>query len=214
MRNKRNYTKSTVRLRKSEYRDEWHVYIESYPVMVEGKNKPQRIRKYINRSVKTVVFDKKRTSRTTLEKTTYKPKRDDNGIIICKSDLDKETMLYADSIRKIIQQGFDERELNSELRNSQISQQEKVQENFIQYFKKVIGIRHKKSSKSIIINWHRTVSFLEMFVQNDILSFEKIDYKFIEDFKRFLLDAPCGVVKKEQFPKIQHQLIFQFLKPH
>ena len=48
------------------------------------------------------------------------------------------------------------RELNSELRNSQISQQEKAQENFIQYFKKVIGIRHKKSSKSIIINWHRT----------------------------------------------------------
>ena len=143
MRNKRNYTKSTVRLRKSEYRDEWHVYIESYPVMVEGKDKPQRIRKYINRSVKTVVFDKKRTSRTTSEKTTYKPKRDDNGIIICKSDLDKETMLYADNIRKIIQQGFDERELNSELRNSQISQQEKAQENFIQYFKKIIGIRHK-----------------------------------------------------------------------
>lgn len=136
MRNKRNYTKSTVRLRKSEYRDEWHVYIESYPVMVEGKDKPQRIRKYINRSVKTVVFDKKRTSRTTSEKTTYKPKRDDNGIIICKSDLDKETMLYADSIRKIIQQGFDERELNSELRNSQISQQEKAQENFIHASKK------------------------------------------------------------------------------
>lgn len=88
------------------------------------------------------------------------------------------------------------RELNSELRNSQISQQEKAQENFIQYFKKVIGIRHKKSSKSIIINWHRTVSFLEMFVQNDILSFKKIDYKFIEDFKRFLLDAPCGGGKK------------------
>ena len=35
-----------------------------------------------------------------------------------------------------------------------------------------------------------------MFVQNDILSFEKIDYKFIEDFKRFLLDAPCGGGKK------------------
>ena len=89
MRNKRNYTKSTVRLRKSEYRDEW----QSYPVMVEGKDKPQRIRKYINRSVKTVVFDKKRTSRTTSEKTMYKPKRDDNGIIICKSDLDKETII-------------------------------------------------------------------------------------------------------------------------
>ena len=42
--------------------------------MVEGKDKPQRIREYINRSVKTVVFDKNKISRTTSEKTTYKPK--------------------------------------------------------------------------------------------------------------------------------------------
>ena len=27
-------TKSSVKLRKSEYRDEWYLYIESYPVFV------------------------------------------------------------------------------------------------------------------------------------------------------------------------------------
>ena len=40
-------TRVTVRLRKSEYYDEWYLYLEAYPVRVEGKDKPQRVREYI-----------------------------------------------------------------------------------------------------------------------------------------------------------------------
>ncbi len=35
-------TKATVRLRKIEDRKEWYVYIESYPLLVPGKESPQR----------------------------------------------------------------------------------------------------------------------------------------------------------------------------
>ena len=62
-----NNTKSTVRLRKVEDRKEWYIYIESYPVFVPGKKEPQRVREYINRSVSTVEWDKKRTARTEAE---------------------------------------------------------------------------------------------------------------------------------------------------
>jgi hypothetical protein len=89
-------TKVTVRLRKAEDRKEWYIYLESYPV-IKGKKTPQRIREYLNRSVTTVEFDKKRPARTDSTGTiSYKPKRDDNGIIICKSENDRETMFYAD----------------------------------------------------------------------------------------------------------------------
>lgn len=44
-------TRVTVRLRKSDYYDEWYLYLEAYPVQVEGKDKPQRVREYINRSI-------------------------------------------------------------------------------------------------------------------------------------------------------------------
>jgi hypothetical protein len=37
-------TQVTVRLRKAEDRKEWYVYLESYPVFIAGKNKPQRSR--------------------------------------------------------------------------------------------------------------------------------------------------------------------------
>ncbi|SEH90341.1 hypothetical protein SAMN05421793_14818 [Epilithonimonas hominis] len=44
-------TQVTVRLRKAEDRNEWYVYLESYPVFIAGKNKPQRSREYLNRIV-------------------------------------------------------------------------------------------------------------------------------------------------------------------
>lgn len=105
-------TKATVRLRKAEDKNEWYVYIESYPVEVSGKKAPQRIREYISRSVTTVEWDKKRTARTDAAGTkTYKPKRSDNGIIMCRSESDREIMLYADGIRKIRQKEYDKRSI-------------------------------------------------------------------------------------------------------
>ena len=41
-------TRVTVRLRKSDYYDKWYLYLEAYPVRIEEKDKPQRVREYIN----------------------------------------------------------------------------------------------------------------------------------------------------------------------
>jgi excisionase family DNA binding protein len=110
-----SHTKVTVRIRKVEDRKEWYVYLESYPIFVPGKKTPQRIREYINRSVTTVEWDKKRTARTNAEGTkTYKSKRNDNGIIACRSEIDQETMLYADGVRKLRQREYDNAGLYSD----------------------------------------------------------------------------------------------------
>jgi len=113
-------TKVTVRLRKVEDRKEWYLYLESYPVFVADKKQPQRLREYLNRSVSTVEWDKKRIARTEADGTkTYKPKRDDNGIIICRSEKDQENMLYADSIRKLRQREYDNIDLYSDTETAQ-----------------------------------------------------------------------------------------------
>ncbi|MTS93476.1 site-specific integrase, partial [Pseudoflavonifractor sp. BIOML-A4] len=46
-------TRVSVKLRKSEYRDEWYLYVESYPVFQSGKHTPQRVREYLNRTITT-----------------------------------------------------------------------------------------------------------------------------------------------------------------
>ena len=184
-------TKVTVRLRKAENRKEWYIYLESYPVMISGKKTPQRIREYLNRSVTTVEFDKKRPAKTTQKSISYKPKRDDNGIIICKSENDRETMFYADSVRKLRQREYDNIELYNEIDLIKAEQKEKSQENFVKYFEALIKIRHKNNSESIKVNWERAIDILISYEGAEI-PFSKIDIKFCEDFKAFLLNAPRG----------------------
>ena len=102
------HTKCTVKLRKSEYHDEWYLIVESYPVFKTPGGKPSRIKEALNRTVTTPIWDKNRNARTSEDGVvTYKPKRDENGIILCKSQLDQEACIYADKVRAIRQREYD-----------------------------------------------------------------------------------------------------------
>lgn len=185
-------TKVTVRLRKAEDRKEWYLYLESYPVFVAGKIKPQRIREYLNRTVTTVEWDKKRVSRTDMEgKKAYKPKRDDNGLIVCRSERDRENIFYADNVRKIRQREYDNTDLYTETEAEQAEYKERLQQNFIEYFKQTMNKRHGNSSTSIYVNWERALDFFKMFA-GDTLLFSQINTRMAEEFKTFLLSAPRG----------------------
>lgn len=135
-------------------------------------------------------WDKKRTARTDAEGTkSYKPKRNDNGIIMCRSDSDREIMLYADGIRKVRQKEYDNRDLYSDAENVLVEQKEKRQEDFIKYIAALAAKRHARSSKSVQINWNRTKEFLKSYSGGSLI-FSQIDYRMAHDFKLFLLAAP------------------------
>lgn len=42
-----SHTRVSVKLRKAEFRKEWYLYIESYPVISKNGGKPQRVREYV-----------------------------------------------------------------------------------------------------------------------------------------------------------------------
>ena len=84
-----DYTKVSVKLKKSEWRDEWFIYLEAYPVYETGNDKPKRVREYL-RSLLLPIWDKRRSERAVAGRIKYKPKRDDNGVIQCKSKQDME----------------------------------------------------------------------------------------------------------------------------
>ena len=58
-----SHTKVSVRLRKSELRDEWYLYLEAYPVFKAGREKPLREREYLNRIITTPMWDETRPAR-------------------------------------------------------------------------------------------------------------------------------------------------------
>lgn len=51
-----DYTKVSVKLKKSEWRDEWFIYLEAYPVYETGSDKPKRVREYLRRSITTPIW--------------------------------------------------------------------------------------------------------------------------------------------------------------
>lgn len=188
-------TKVTVRLRKAEDRDEWYVYIEAYPVFVEGKKQPQRVREYINRSITTPVFDKKRSARTAADGSkTFKPKRDTNGIIICKSEIDQETCIYADNIRRIRQREYDTVELYSDEDKRVLEQKQKSEANFIEYFTNLNETRNKAASEGIRKNWRLAIRVLTLFAGENLL-FSDINEKFCENYRTALLTTANGSKK-------------------
>ena len=187
------HTKCTVKLRKSEYREEWYLIVESYPIFETPNSKPSRVKESLNRIITTPIWDKTRNARTSPDgSVTYKPKRDNNGVIMCRYAIDNESCLYADKVRSIRQREFDNAALYTDKEEEIIAQNERSQCNFIEYFKIVSDKRHKKSSKSIIINWSRVYELLKIFAGGDTILFSQIDLKLIENFKYFMLSAPQG----------------------
>ena len=174
-------TRVSVKLRKSEYREEWYLYVEAYPVFQADKPTPQRVREYLNRTITTPIWDKSRNARTDKDgKTTYKPKRDLNGIIQCKSQLDQESCIYADKVRSLRQKEYDNASLYSETDAEQAEQLERSRYNFIEYFDHVQRTRHAHSSDSIIANWNRVYELLKIFSKGNTIPFLQIDLKFVE----------------------------------
>lgn len=187
------HTKVSVKLRKSELRAEWYLYLEAYPVFKAGYDKPQREREYLNRIITTPMWDKSRPARLNANgEQSYKPKRDQNGIIVCRSKIDRETLIFADNVRNIRQHEYDNAELYSEADQAMAEKIEMSKTNFIEYFAKVAENRHKKGSKSIIVNWNRVYELIKIYTEGDFLPFSKITLRMMESFKTFMLTAPQG----------------------
>lgn len=187
------HTKVSVKLRKSELRNEWYLYLEAYPVFKPGHDKPCREREYLNRIITTPIWDKTRPARLNdYGVQTYKPKRDMNGIIICRSKADRETCIFADNVRILRQREYDNTELYSDTEQAMVEKKARGQADFIEYFGKQAAKRHKNDSKSIGVNWDRAHDLLKFFTKDKPLPFAQIDMHLIESFRDFLLKAPRG----------------------
>ena len=187
------HTKVTVKLRKSEYREEWYLVVESYPIRKPDGGKPGRIIESVNRIITTPIWDT--TAITGIDADgnyKYKPKRDTNGIIQCTSRLDREACIYADKVRALRQQEYDTAVVYSDREQEMIAQNERMEQDFIAYFNSIIYKVHPNSSNSIIVNWTRVGKLLSIYSEGKPIPFKRISVKLLEDLKLFMLSAPMG----------------------
>lgn len=185
-----------VILRKSEYKEQWSLLIESFPVFEPGKDKPLRKHEPLGRFVTTPIFDKNSSGRTTADgKAYYRPKRDANGVNMCRSQKDQDACIFADKVRDLRQHEYDNQSLYTETEAEQATQNIRSKCDFIQYFAELKEKRHKNSSESIQTNWNREIALMKLYTGDKPLLFGNIDLALIEDYKDYLLNAPKGGAK-------------------
>lgn len=207
------HTKVTVKLRKSEYREEWYLVVESYPIRKPDGGKPGRIIESVNRIITTPIWDT--TAITGIDADgnyKYKPKRDTNGIILCTSRLDREACIYADKVRALRQQEYATAVVYSDREQEMIAQNERMEQDFIAYFNSIIYKVHPNSSNSIIVNWTRVGKLLSIFSEGKPIPFRKINVKLLEDLKLFMLTAPQGGNKKGTLSQNSAATYFSIVK--
>lgn len=202
-----------VILRKSEYKEQWSLLIESFPVFVPGREKPMRKHEPLGRFVTTPIWDKNSSGRTLADgKAYYRPKRDVNGIIQCRSTIDQEACIFADKVRDIRQHEYDNQSLYTETEAEQAAQNERSKCDFIKYFEDLRDKRHQNSSKSIRVNWDREVKLMKMFTEGKPMIFSTIDMNLLEDYKNFLINAPQGGSKKGTITRNTASTYFSIFK--
>lgn len=209
---KQKPTKCTVKLRKHENRNEWYLYIEAYPVFVNGQSQPKRMREYLNRTITTPIFNKSAVARTNGNVKTYQPRRDVNGVIMCRTESDNAACIFADRRKNELQHEYDNASLFSESEAEQVQQLERTQQDFIAYFDKITLSNHTNASTSIIVNWRRVSTLLKLYTDGNPLPFVNINMKLLEDFKRFLLSAPQGGGKQGTISQTTASTYFSILK--
>ena len=202
-----------VILRKSEYKEQWSLIIESFPVFVPGREKPMRKHEPLGRFVTTPIWDKNSSGRTLADgKAYYRPKRDVNGIIQCRSTIDQEACIFADKVRDIRQHEYDNQSLYTETEAEQAAQNERSKCDFIKYFEDLRDKRHQNSSKSIRVNWDREVALMKMFTEGKPMIFSTIDMNLLVDYKNFLINAPQGGSKKGTITRNTASTYFSIFK--
>lgn len=202
-----------VILRKSEYKEQWSLIIESFPVFVPGREKPMRKHEPLGRFVTTPIWDKNSSGRTLADgKAYYRPKRDVNGIIQCRSTIDQEACIFADKVRDIRQHEYDNQSLYTETEAEQAAQNERSKCDFIKYFEDLRDKRHQNSSKSIRVNWDREVKLMKMYTEGKPMIFSTIDMNLLEDYKNFLINAPQGGSKKGTITRNTASTYFSIFK--
>ena len=156
-----------------------------------GSNKPKRKHEPLGRFVTTPIFDKTSSGRTLGDGTAYyRPKRDINGIIQCRSQIDQEACIFADKVRDLRQHEYDNQALYTDTEAEQAAQNERSQCDFIEYFDGLLDRRHRNSSKSIQTNWKRELALIKLYTEGKPLRFADIDLNLVEDYKDFLINAP------------------------
>jgi hypothetical protein len=178
-------TKCTVRLEKSPTNEnDYYLFVEAYPVY-ENENsnaKPKRKATYLNRVVSTVVWDTKKQTRGG----NYKPWRNVEGVIQCRSKKDQQSALFAAQVCAVMQDEYNRKALFPEQYKEQQEQYAREQIQILLYIQEVIKKRQATLTDGTMHVWTNFLNKYKEFEGKNRLNFGQVNKAKIEEYIAFI----------------------------
>ena len=184
MKTKYHRTKCTVKLQKSVHNpSDYYLIIEAYPVFDENSKQPKRQIISLNRTVTTPIWDKEKTTRGG----NFKPKRNAEGVIQCRSQKDKEACVFAQKYSQVKQSEFDNRALYPEQYLQQKEVERKASIDFIEYIRDLTKRRSTTVGIGLTGQWEVLLKKIEVYAGGKPVKFSDLTKKWLDGFRNYLM---------------------------
>lgn len=181
------HTKVKTILRKLPHtKNKWRILLEAWPVFKEGLLEPTTVTDDPNIIVTTPIFEDT-PYRVQGGQEIYQVKRDEQGLIMCLSDIDKAACMYADQIRKIRQSQYDKDKIYTKEERRLMAKFSAGEQSFLNYFEDGIKRFHPNGTKSVFNNWARTLELFRRFTNNKPVAFKDLNIELCNNFKYYLI---------------------------
>jgi len=186
-------TKCTVRLQKSLTNDyDYHLFVEAYPVYETEYAKPKRKATFLNRTVSTVVWDTKKATRGG----NYKPKRNVEGVIQCKSKHDQQSAIFAAQVCAVMQDEYNKKALFPEQYKEQQERYIREQIEVLPYIQEAVKKRQATLTSGTMRVWANFITKYQKFEGKNRLTFGEMNKAKVEEFIAFIADYKSPKVGK------------------
>jgi integrase len=184
MKTKFHRTKCLVKLKKSPYnKGEYYLLIESYPVFEDNSKTPKRLYTSLNRIITTPIWDKDKPTRGGQ----HQPRRNAEGIIQCRSEIDKEACKLAHKYCQKQQKEYDDRAMYPELYAQQKEADRKAEIDFIQYARDLRKRRQISVGTAVDSNWKVVIDKIVDYSQGKQIRFSDLSVKWLNGFRDYLI---------------------------
>jgi hypothetical protein len=202
-------TKCTVRLQKSLLNDtDFYLFIEAYPVYENDHAKPKRKATFLNRVVTTVIWDSKKPTRGG----NYKPKRNVEGVIQCRSKKDQQSALFATKICTVMQDDYNKKALFPEQYKEQQAQYAREQIEVLPYIQEAIKKRETTLVDNTLRTWSNFLKKYQEFEGKTRLNFGQMNKAKVEEFITFIANYKSKKVEKLALNRLIEQNLPKVIK--
>jgi integrase len=175
-------------LKSATYDGDYHLFVEAYPVFENTSNVSQRQFISLNRIITTPIWDKERPTRGG----NFKPKRNAEGIIQCRSEADQEACKFAHKFCQLQQADFDNRALYPEQYRQKEEADRKADMDFLQYVRELIERRRPIVGDNCNRQWKIVLRLIERFAESKTIRFGDLTPKWCNQFREFLMTTPLN----------------------